>query len=82
MAQVERTAKIGLMTEEVRKLNILTKSTGKALSAVRGQNEWKMISLAVDAGACATVANPDDLPNYEVFETERSRAGVAFSAAS
>ena len=28
--------------------------------------------MAVDSGACKTVVNPDELPNYEVFETPSS----------
>ena len=38
--------------------------------------------MAVDSGACATVADPDDLPNYPVVETPQSKAGEAFAAAS
>ena len=38
--------------------------------------------MAVDSGACATVASPEDLPNYTVFETPQSKAGESFAAAS
>ena len=45
-------------------------------------NGWTRLSLAVDSGACATVANPELLPNYRVVETEGSRKAEHFTAAS
>ena len=38
--------------------------------------------MAVDSGACATVANPEDIPNHPVLETPESKAGAEFVAAS
>ena len=39
-------------------------------------------SPAVDLGACAIVANPEDIPNYPVMETTHSKAVEEFAAAS
>ena len=63
-------------------LNILEKS-GKSLGAFdqKISNEWRLISLAVDSGACTTVADPESVPNYLVTETAASRAGENFTGA-
>ena len=40
------------------------------------------MSFAADSGACATVADPSELPNHTVTETTASNAGECFTAAS
>ena len=60
----------------------MTKQSEKGLGVVSNPNEWRRFSLAVDSGACVTVADPDTLPNYMVYETPQSKAGEEFSAAS
>ena len=45
---------------------------------------WKMISIAVDSGACDNVIGPNELPEYEemIKETVASRGGDDFVSAS
>ena len=64
-------------------IKILTKIESKTLGAFEqeSQNGWKLISFAVDSGACATVANPDDIPNYPITETPASKAKEHFTGA-
>ena len=71
-------------TNRNKELNFLAKSQplGPALNALDpAAQRWRRMSMAVNSGACKTVANPDELPNYEVFETPSSRAGEGFTGA-
>ena len=46
------------------------------------KGEWKMLSIAVDSGACQSVMDPEDVPDYEVTETAESRRGENFNSAT
>ena len=72
-----------VVEEEKKRVSMLTK-LDKAIGGVKSplENGWKSLSLAVDSGAFTTVLHPDELPNYSVTETEGSRAGEEFTAAS
>ena len=67
-----------------KELSLLERQSSNDIGAVNGSevNGRARLSLAVDSGACATVANPELLPNYRVVETEGSRKGERFTAAS
>ena len=52
------------------------------ISGRKGGSDWKRLSLAVDSGAFATVASPEDLPDYDIEETDASKAGETFVSAS
>lgn len=67
-----------------KKVALLVKDKGKDIAALGkdDRNGWRRISLAVDSGACVTVADAEDIPNYPVFETRASQAGENFAAAS
>lgn len=41
-----------------------------------------MLSIAVDSGACQSVIDPEDVPEYEVTETAESRRGDNFNSAT
>ena len=45
-------------------------------------NRGQQLSIAVDSGSCKTVADPEALATYEVFDTPASRAGEVFTEAS
>ena len=49
-----------------------------------GSQKWKILAIAVDSGACASVISPEALPGYQDFicETEASRSGEEFVGAS
>ena len=55
---------------------------GAFASKARLEQGWKMISMAVDSGACETVANPEEMPGYEVTETTESKKGINFCSAT
>ena len=68
-------------------LGLLESQSEKTIGAVSekgdpNNNGWRRMSFAVDSGACATVADPSELLNYEVKETTASKAGECFTAAS
>ena len=46
----------------------------------RPEGTW--FSVAIDSGACENVANPEDVPDYEVTESEASRSGRDFVSAT
>ena len=73
---------IAMLAQKIRELNLLTRETKNDLSAITGNGGWRRFSLAVDSGACASVADPSSLDGFEVKETAESRAGEQFSAAS
>ena len=68
-----------------KKLQVLTKVKEAALGTVGGQEEakdkWTRVSMAVDSGACDSVADPSQVP-CEVKETEASRRGQQFASAT
>ena len=41
-----------------------------------------MLSIVVDSGACQSVMDPEDVPDYEVTETAESRRGDNFNSAT
>ena len=43
--------------------------------------QWKRVSMAVDSGACETVADPSQIP-CKVQETDASRRGACFASAT
>ena len=45
------------------------------------QKQWRLVSMAVDSGACETVADPGQIP-CEVKETDASRRGACFASAT
>ena len=59
------------------------KESKSALGACE-KSGWKMISIAVDSGACDNVIGPNELPEYEdmIRETPASKAGDDFVSAS
>ena len=75
-------------TSELKKctkaVNTLTKCASCSLSPVGREksNEWQLLSVTVDSGACDSVIDPEDVPGYEVRETKASRSGEAFASAT
>ena len=78
----ETKKQVELLTKHVKTIGLLMQKPKCDLGAVDSNNGWRQISLAVDSGACVTVASPEDIPNYPVTETEQSKAGETFAAAS
>ncbi len=46
------------------------------------QPSWKRISIAIDSGACDSVISPEDVPDYEIYESKDSRRGENFQSAT
>ena len=62
--------------KQARPLNILLGACDQ-----KAASGWKVLSMAVGSGACATVANPKEIPGYPVHDTEGSLAGENFTGA-
>ena len=71
--------------EEIRKdLQLLCRAPTEAPLNHFGESKddkWKRVSMAVDSGACETVADPTHIP-CDVLETNASRAGASFVSAT
>ena len=61
----------------------LTKSKEVIGQCSQSKAGWRRISLAVDSGACESVIDAEEqVPEYEVKETQASRSGLAYSSAT
>ena len=78
---VKNTSELKKRTKAV---NTLTKCAPCSLSLVGRErsNDWQLLSVTVDSGACDSVIDPEDVPGYEVRETKASRSGEAFASAT
>ena len=65
-------------------VSTLTKCAPTSLSPVGHEksNDWQLLSVTIDSGACDNVIDPEDVPDYEVRETKASRSGEAFASAT
>ena len=76
----------GCQCKPARPLRMLTKSREAPVAGFTKekttQPSWKRVSIAIDSGACDSVISPEDVPDYEIHESQDSRRGEHFQSAT
>ena len=63
-------------------ISLLQKIRRSGINAVRKPDEWIMLDVTVDSGACVTVMPPGLCPGIPIIENDLSRNGIEYEVAN